>query len=69
VIGTSEDGVEIKANFGRFGPYVQKNTTYASIPKDESVFTVSLERAVELIREKESKPKRVFRRFRKSKES
>ncbi len=31
VIGTTEDGQEIKANIGRFGPYIQVGKTFVSI--------------------------------------
>lgn len=31
VVGTTEDGQEIKANIGRFGPYIQIDKTYVSI--------------------------------------
>ncbi len=35
VVGTTEDGKEIKANIGRFGPYVQVDKTFVSIkPKN-----------------------------------
>jgi DNA topoisomerase-1 len=65
ILGRDPDGNEIKANYGKYGPYVQKDKLYASIPKGEDLFAVTLERALELIKEKESKPKRVFRRFKK----
>ena len=50
-----ETGELIKANIGRFGPYVQRNRTFASIPKDESVLEIALERALELIKKKAGK--------------
>jgi DNA topoisomerase-1 len=31
VVGTTEDGQEIKANIGRFGPYIQVDKTFVSI--------------------------------------
>ena len=39
-------------NIGRFGPYVQHNKKYTSIPEDEDPMSVTLERAIELIEEK-----------------
>jgi DNA topoisomerase-1 len=42
-------GEVIKANIGKFGPYVQLGKTYASIPKEEDVMEITLERALELI--------------------
>ena len=45
------DGQEVKANIGRFGPYVQLGSVFASLKKDEyDVETVTYEEAVELIR-------------------
>lgn len=46
------EGVMLKANSGRFGPYVQMNKLYMSIPKDEDPMTISLERAIELVQMK-----------------
>lgn len=46
------EGVTLKANVGRFGPYVQMNKLYVSIPKDEDPMTISLERAIELVQMK-----------------
>lgn len=47
-----EDGAPILANFGRFGPYVQHNKTYANLPDPNDVFEIGLNRAVTLIAEK-----------------
>ena len=46
------EGVMLKANSGRFGPYVQMNKLYVSIPKDEDPMTISLEHAIELVQMK-----------------
>lgn len=46
------EGVMLKANSSRFGPYVQMNKLYVSIPKDEDPMTISLERAIELVQMK-----------------
>ncbi len=45
----------VKANVGRFGPYVQLGKLFASIPKGEDPMDITLERAVELIKEKREK--------------
>lgn len=37
------------ANNGRFGPYVAHQKDYRSIKKDESVYTITLERALEML--------------------
>ena len=51
-LGADADGEEISAGMGRFGPFVKKGTMYASIKDGESAYTITLERARELIREK-----------------
>ncbi|HHO56917.1 MAG TPA: DNA topoisomerase I, partial [Trueperaceae bacterium] len=52
-----ENGETIKAHIGRFGPYVQEKRVFASIPKEEDLLTISLERALELINQKKNKNK------------
>jgi len=47
-----ETGKMIKGGIGRFGPFVQHDGKYASIPKDEDVMTIGMNRAVDLIAEK-----------------
>ncbi|HSX01681.1 MAG TPA: type I DNA topoisomerase [Candidatus Saccharimonadia bacterium] len=53
IVGQAKDGQDIKANFGRFGPYIQWGKLYASIKPDDPL-TVTHERALELIAEKEA---------------
>jgi len=45
-------GEEVEVNNGRFGPYVRFGKTFISLPKGEDPLDVSLERAQELIDEK-----------------
>ncbi len=47
------EGEEIEANVGRFGPYVKFGKKFVSLAKGESAMEVSLERAIELIKEKQ----------------
>lgn len=47
-LGEFEDLV-VKANVGRFGPYLQHGKAFVSLPKDESPMTVDLEKAIEII--------------------
>ena len=47
-----EDGEPIFAGLGRYGPYVQHKTTYASLGDIEEVFEVGQNRAVTLLAEK-----------------
>lgn len=62
-LGEYED-VVIKANIGRFGPYVQQGKLFASIPKEEDPMTITLERAIELIVEKkEADAKKIIKTF------
>ena len=37
------------AGIGRFGPYLQHDGKYKSIPKDDDVLTIGLNRAVDLL--------------------
>jgi DNA topoisomerase-1 len=46
-----EGGKKVVAAIGRFGPYVSHDGTFKSIPKEESVFDIALERAVALLKE------------------
>ena len=46
------EGKEVKANIGRFGPYVQIEKTFSSIPKDFDPMAITLEEAIELHIEK-----------------
>ena len=46
-----EDGVQILAGVGRFGPYVKHGPKYKSIPSDESVLEIGMNRAVALLAE------------------
>jgi DNA topoisomerase I len=47
-----ETGKPITAGIGRYGPFVLHEGTYANLPDAEEVFTVGLNRAVDLIAEK-----------------
>lgn len=57
-LGVDDQGTEIKANIGRYGPYVQRDRVFASVPTEEDIFSISLKRAVELIEEKENQKQR-----------
>ena len=57
VIGSHpDDGEDIIAGVGRFGPYVKHDKTYANIGNDEDILTIGLNRAVTLIEEKKANP-------------
>ncbi len=52
-----ESGKVIKTNIGRFGPYVQHASVFASLTKDDDVLTIEFDRAMELLLKKEAKSK------------
>lgn len=47
-------GEKVQANTGRFGPYVKIGSTFASIPKEMTPQTITLEEAVALVEEKKA---------------
>ncbi len=47
-----EDGEPIEASIGRYGPYVKHGRVYANIKDPEEVFTIGINRAVELLAQK-----------------
>ncbi len=61
-----EEGIDIKANVGRFGPYVQIGKEYFSIKKDMGFdpYTITLEQAEHIIKEgREEKAKSIIKVF------
>jgi len=59
LVGQTKEGEDIKANFGRFGPYVQVGKLFVSI-KPEDPLTITLEKSRELIDEKKEKEKNKY---------
>ncbi|TAI48070.1 type I DNA topoisomerase [Flagellimonas allohymeniacidonis] len=47
------EGEEVEANVGRYGPYVRFGKKFVSLAQGESAFEVDLDRAIELIKEKQ----------------
>ena len=47
-----ESGKPISAGIGRYGPYLEHLRRYATLPKDEDVLTIGLNRAVTLLAER-----------------
>ena len=67
VVGVDDSGNEIKANIGRFGPYLQVKTKYYSLKTDDP-YTVDEIRAKEIIEEiDEAKSKALIKDFEKEK--
>ncbi len=50
-----ESGKKIVAGLGRFGPYLNHDGSFKSIPKSDSLFDIDLPRAVELIAQAKAK--------------
>ncbi|MDE2135615.1 MAG: type I DNA topoisomerase [Alphaproteobacteria bacterium] len=50
-----ESGEPITANFGRYGPYVAHNGSYASLESPDDVFTIGLNHAVTVLAEKKAR--------------
>jgi DNA topoisomerase I len=48
---------KVKANIGRFGPYIQLGKEFFSIPKGEDPYEVTLERAIQIIDDKRNAEK------------
>ena len=53
-LGVTEDGEKISINIGRFGPYVRYDNKFASLKEDDDPYTINLQRALELVREKKA---------------
>ncbi len=51
-LGQTPEGEEVEANIGRFGPYIRFDKKFASLPKEDDPYTVTLERALEIVAEK-----------------
>jgi len=47
-----DDGAPVEAAIGRFGPYVKHGALYANLPDVEEVFTIGMNRAVEVLAQK-----------------
>jgi DNA topoisomerase-1 len=58
------DGSPVTVGTGRFGPYVQHQKQYVSIPKDADPLTITLEEATALIQKKqEEEAKKLMKTF------
>ncbi|MGO1480667.1 MAG: type I DNA topoisomerase [Brachybacterium sp.] len=45
VVGTTEDGTEITAQNGRYGPYMKKGTDSRSLETEDQIFSITMEEA------------------------
>jgi DNA topoisomerase-1 len=62
-LGVTPEGEPVQANIGRFGPYVKYGAKYVSLKEDDP-YTITLERALEVIRAKQvADANRIIRDF------
>ena len=67
-LGATPQGEPVEANIGRFGPYVKIGAQYVSLRKEDDPYTVTLERALELLQlKREAIDKATLHRFEGSK--
>jgi DNA topoisomerase-1 len=58
------EGKPVVVGIGRFGPYVQHDKKYVSIPKEEDPYSITLERCIELIKNKrEAEANKIIKTF------
>ncbi|MBN2631287.1 MAG: type I DNA topoisomerase [Rhodobacteraceae bacterium] len=50
-----EDAAPVEAGIGRYGPYIKHKSTYANIPDVEEVFSIGMNRAMEVLAQKASR--------------
>ncbi|APZ44381.1 DNA topoisomerase I [Acidihalobacter ferrooxydans] len=63
-LGTTPDGDKVSTNVGRFGPYIKYGSKYVSLKDEDDPYTVTLERALELIEEKRRiEAERIIKQF------
>ncbi|GAB4237690.1 MAG: type I DNA topoisomerase [Deltaproteobacteria bacterium] len=55
-----DDGEPVVSNFGRFGPYVKHGDDFRSLDSEAQVFAITLDEAVELLRQPKRGRKRPF---------
>ncbi|MQA24816.1 MAG: type I DNA topoisomerase, partial [Micromonosporaceae bacterium] len=58
VVGTAEDGQEILARAGRYGPYLTKGGDSRSLEHEEQLFTVTLDEALALFAQPKTRGRR-----------
>jgi DNA topoisomerase-1 len=51
-LGATAEGEPVQASVGRFGPYVQYGKKYVSLKPPDDPYTITLDRALEVIRDK-----------------
>ena len=51
-LGETPDGIPLSVSIGRYGPYVRFADKFVSLAKEDDPYTITLERAIELVEEK-----------------
>lgn len=51
-LGETPDGIPLSVSIGRYGPYVRFADKFVSLTKEDDPYTITLERAIELVEEK-----------------
>lgn len=51
-LGETPEGEAVSTNIGRFGPYVRYGSKFVSLKEEDDPYTITLERALELIQER-----------------
>ncbi|MGH1361989.1 MAG: DNA topoisomerase I [Calditrichia bacterium] len=51
-LGETAEGEPVSANIGRYGPYIRYGSKFASLGEEDDPYTVTLERALEVVKEK-----------------
>ncbi|WP_431634876.1 DNA topoisomerase I [Dyella sp. KULCS107] len=51
-LGQAENGDEVSVGVGRFGPFVKRGSTYASLKPEDDPYTIELPRALQIVAEK-----------------
>ncbi len=54
-MGETAEGEEMQVNIGRFGPYVRFGSLFVSLKKDDDPYTITRDRALELVAEKKER--------------
>ncbi len=63
-LGNTADGEPVQSNIGRFGPYIKYGAKYVSLKPPDDPYTVTLERALEVIAaKKEADANRIIQDF------
>jgi DNA topoisomerase-1 len=52
IVGTHPEGGMVEAGIGRYGPYIKHGTVYANVADVEEVFTIGMNRAIEVLAQK-----------------